>query len=413
MRRVPADLAARLQQFPAQPLVAAAVAQVPLPGGDDLQRRAALLVELHRVGQRLRVAEQLTGRPGQRGDPLPGLRHGRPGQLPVGGPAGPAGDPRGQGGQQPAVRAEHRAGGQAQVPPPGHVGQVAERADHGQAGALARVGQVVGQDRHLRAEQRSSHRGTGQPGVALVAGMADQGHAGRQQLGTGGGHRQRSAVRPAERQPVVVAGHVPVLQLRLGHRGAERDVPQGRALGQVGLAAGQVAQEGALGDGPRGAADRAVGGRPVHRQPEPPPDLLERLLVQVGEPFAERHEVAPGHLHRVAGRRARRHERRVVAQRRVTLHVEVVLHPALGGQAVVVPADGVEHRLAAHPVEPGDRVGVGERADVPDVQRPADRQRGSVNGENSVPGGARIKLVLRPALPTGATTFPRCRRAKA
>jgi hypothetical protein len=62
--------------------------------------------------------------------------------------------------------------------------------------------------------------------------------------------------------------------------------------------------------------------------------------------------------------------------------VEVVLHPALGGQPVVVPTDRVEHFLAAHALEPRDRVGVGERADVPDVQLPADRQRRGVDGED-------------------------------
>ena len=98
---------------------------------------------------------------------------------------------------------------------------------------------------------------------------------------------------------------------------------------------------------------------------------------------------------------------------RVTLDVEVVLHPALGGQAVVVPADRVEHRLAAHPLEPRDRVGVGERADVPDVQRPADGQRGSVDGEDLRAGGRGVKLVLRPSLPTGATTCPRGPQATA
>ena len=40
-------------------VVAAAVADVPLPGGDDLQRPVALLVELHRVRDRPRLAVQV------------------------------------------------------------------------------------------------------------------------------------------------------------------------------------------------------------------------------------------------------------------------------------------------------------------------------------------------------------------
>ena len=413
VRRMPAQLPAPPDQRGAQFRVPAAVAQVPLPGGDDLERGVALLVELHRVGHRLGLAEQVTGRAGERREALPGLGQGGPGQLPVRGPASLAGDGGRRGGQQPAVRAEHRADRQVQVPPPGHVGSVAERADHRDAGALGRVGQRVGQHRHRHAEQRRGHGGPGQPGVPPVAGVRDQRHAGGQQFRPGGGHRQRGAVRAAEGQPVVVPSHLAVLQLGLGHRGAEPHVPQRRALGQVRLAAGQVAQELPLRHGPGGVADRPVLGGPVHGQPEPPPHLLERLLVQVGQPLAELDEVAPGDPHRVAAGLARRHERRVVGQRGITLHVEVVLHPALGGQPVVVPADRVEHGLAAHPVEPGHGVGVRERADVPDVQRPADGQRGSVNGEDALSRRAGIKLVLRPARPTGATTSPRCRQASA
>ena len=45
-----------------QARVAAAVAQVPLLAGDDLQRLAALLVEVDRVPDRLGVAEQVSRR---------------------------------------------------------------------------------------------------------------------------------------------------------------------------------------------------------------------------------------------------------------------------------------------------------------------------------------------------------------
>ena len=330
------------------------------------------------------------------GDPGPRLGQGGAGQVLVGGPAGPAGDPRRRRRQQAAVRAEQRPGVQVEITPPGHVGGVAERADHGDAGALAGVGQRMRPHRHRHAEQRRGHRRAGQRRVTLIVWMGDQRHAGGQQLRPGGGHGHRAAVRAPEREPDVAARHLPVFQFGLGHRGLEGHVPQGRALRQVRLAPGQVAQERALRGGPRVLVDGLVLGGPVHRQPQPPPDLLERLLVQAGQPLAQGHEVAPGDAHRLARRPVRRHERRVVAERRVTPHVEVVLHPALGGQAVVVPADRVEHGLAAHPLEPRDRVGVGERADVPDVQRPADGQRGSVNGEDRLTrAGAAGVLVLR------------------
>ncbi len=64
-------------------------------------------------------------------------------------------------------------------------------------------------------------------------------------------------------------------------------------------AAGQ-AEEAALGDplGPLG--DGGVGGGPVHRQPEHPPQVLEDLLVLGGELVAERDEVGTGDGDRVA-----------------------------------------------------------------------------------------------------------------
>ena len=65
----------------------------------------------------------------------------------------------------------------------------------------------------------------------------------------------------------------------------------------------------------------------------------------------------------------RRREVGVVGQRRVAAHAVVVLHPALGRQAVVVPAHRVEDLLAAHPLVAGDQVGVRVGEDVADVQR--------------------------------------------
>src|SRR4029077_14390269 len=115
-------------------------------------------------------------------------------------------------------------------------------------------------------------------------------------------------------------------------------------------------------------------------------------------------------LSAVAGGRG---EPRFVGQRRIAPHVVVVLHPALGRQPVVVPPDRVEHTPAAHALVPRGEVGVAERADVPDVQLPADGQRGSVDGENLTTRRGAVKLVLRPKSPTGETTCPRCRQARA
>ena len=70
------------------------------------------------------------------------------------------------------------------------------------------------------------------------------------------------------------------------------------------------------------------------------------------------------HCGLVPGRRG------LVRQRRVAPDAEVILHPAFGRQAVVVPAHRVEDRLAPHPLEAGDEVGVGVGERAAHVQVP-------------------------------------------
>ena len=147
--------------------------------------------------------------------------------------------------------------------------------------------------------------GAEQGPVALVVGVGDQGHAGRQQLGPGGLDLDGAvAADPGEAQPVVGAGALAVLELGLGDGGPEVDVPQGGGRALDHLAAPGQAEEAPLGDplGPLG--DGGVGVGPVDRQPERAPQVLEDLLVLGGEPVAEGHEVGPRDGDRVL-RRAR------------------------------------------------------------------------------------------------------------
>ena len=166
-------------------------------------------------------------------DPGLGLLDRAPGQLGVGGIGGDRvvglpslGAERHR--QQPAVAADDGAGGQVELTPPDHVGQVAEGADHGDAGPLLGVGQLVGHHRHPHAEQRGDDGGAEQRLVAGVVGVGDQSDAGRQQLGPGGLDLHAAVgADPGEAQPVVGAGTLPVLELGLADGGAEVDVPQG------------------------------------------------------------------------------------------------------------------------------------------------------------------------------------------
>ena len=119
------------------------------------------------------------------------------------------------------------------------------------------------------------------------------------------------AITAVERQPVVGARDLPVLHLGLGHGGAVVDIPQrGRVL-LVRLAPGQVAQEPDLAGAPGAGVDRRVVVPPVHRQPEAPPELLEGLLVDGGQPLAQLDEAAPADRELLGRRLVGRHEVRV------------------------------------------------------------------------------------------------------
>ena len=285
----PVEFSAPVDEGVAQGLVAPAVADVPLAGGDDLEGALALLEELHRVGDGPGLADQLARLGEQLDHALLGPVDSAPGDLGVGSGV----DALGGVGHQTAAPVDDGPHRQVQLPPPGHVGGVAEGADHGRAGALLGVGQGVGHHGHGGLEQRGGD-GLAEEGlVALVVGVGHHGHAGGQEFGAGGVDEQVAAVGAVKGQAVIGAGALPVLQLGLGHRSAEGHVPQAGGLALVGLAPGQVAEEGPLGGPAAALVDGGVGERPVDAQAQAAPQLLEGLLVGGGELLAQRHEVAP------------------------------------------------------------------------------------------------------------------------
>ena len=96
-----------------------------------------------------------------------------------------------------------------------------------------------------------------------------------------------------EREQVVGAGALAVLDLGLGDGRAVVDVPQRGGVGAVGLVAGEVAQEGELAGAPADLVDRRVEQRPVEREAEAAEHLLEHGLVLGGQLVAQRDEVGP------------------------------------------------------------------------------------------------------------------------
>ncbi len=389
--RDPGDLLAAVEHLLAQRGVVPSVGDVPLPGGDDLERLVALLVEvrhpLRRLGLAVEVARlaeegdhRLAGAEGGLARHLGVRRRRFLGVQPLGGLA-----------QHPTVPADEGADGQLELAPPRHVGEVTERAAHGDAGALVGLRCRVGEDRDLDAEDRRRDSGADEVLVALVVGVHDQRHDARDQLGTGGLDVDRAAG-PAiggdrvERDTVVVTRVVARLELGLGDGGLEGDVPQGRRFREVGLAAGEVAQERPLADGARVVADGRVGGVPLHGEPELAPQGLEGLLVLDDQLLAQVDEVGSADRDLSLGvRLLRRREVVVVGQARVAADTEVVLHPALGRQAVVIPADRVEDGLALHALVARDQVRVAVGVDVSHVQRAAHGRRGRVDRVDVLP----------------------------
>ena len=215
---------------------------------------------------------------------------------------------------EPAVAADHGAHRQRQLAPPLHVGEVTEGAAHDQAGALVHLGRRVRDHRDLDAEHRRGGRGAEQLLVALVVGVRDERDGRGDQLGPGGLDVERGAVGGVVGHPVVGAGVLARLDLGLGDRGAVGDVPDRRGLGEVGLTAGEVAQERALADLPRLAPGGGVGLRPVDRQAEGAPEVLEDLLVLLDQLLAELDEVGPADRHLLL--RVRLLRRREVVGRR-------------------------------------------------------------------------------------------------
>ena len=369
--RMPFQFAPALQELFPQVHVEAAVLQVPLSARDDLQRTVALLIEAHRVRDRLRLGVKLAGLLQKFGHSplrlvdaqarqlvvvllrllriarLPSLRaplHGR----------------------KPPVTVHDTPRRKLHLPPPHHVRRVAKGAHHRRAGTLLRIRRLVRHHGHLHPKQGRGQALAKELLIPFVVRVRHHRHTRRKQL------RPRrldgnDASLVTEVQPVVCRVLVAVLDLRLGHRRLERPVPQRRRLSLVRLPASQIVEEEPLRNPLHRLVNRRIGQRPVHRQAQIPPEVLERLLVFLREAVAQFDKVPARNRNRRLRRLGRRLEVGVVRRCGVAPHAVVVLHPALRRQAVVVPPHRVEDLTAPHPLVSRYRVGMRIREDVPDV----------------------------------------------
>jgi hypothetical protein len=213
-----------------------------------------------------------------------------------------------------------------------------------------------------------------------VGGDAD---ARRQKLGPRGGDREARSPLDTEAQVVEGALLRPVLDLGLRYGRAVVDVPERGRLDLVDLALALQVEEAPLRELAAQRSDRGVLELPVDREAEALPERLERLLVLGRERDAQLDEVLARDAARrlLAGRVVGHLEREAGLERHVRLaaHVEVVLHPPLGRQAVVVPAHRVEHVPAAHALVAREHVRLRVAEHVADVERAGHGRRRGVD----------------------------------
>ncbi len=262
----------------------------------------------------------------------------------------------------------------------------------------------MGDHRNLDAVQRCAHGGAEDRLVALVVGMGHQGDTRGDENRAGGvDDHVAGAVGARETDLVIRARALTIFEFGLGDGGLEVDVPQRGCFLRVGLAAGEIAQEGALAHTSASLVDGGVEIRPVDRESETAEEIFEDLLVLVCELFAQLDEVGTRDRHRlmVLGRIAseRRLEVGLVGHRRIASDPEEVLHSAFGRQPVVVPSHGIEDRLAAHALMARDGVGVGVREDVAHVERTRHGGRWRVDRVHLFASGRAVEAVDAFGLP--------------
>ncbi len=255
-------------------------------------------------------------------------------------------------------------------------------------------------DRDPHRIQRCEHLAAEERRVPRVVRVRDESDARGEQLRSGGLDLDRTlASGPREGDPVVGTRPFAVHQLGLRHRRPKVDVPEGGRGVLDQLAPEGHPEEAALGDPLRLRGDRRVGMGPVDREPERAPEVLEDLFVFLGQALAELDEVGARDRKRLLRRLRRRHEVRVVGEPGIAADAVVVLDPALGRQAVVVPTHRIEDRLAAHPVVTSDRVGVGVGEHVPDVERAGHRRGRRVDRVHLRAGRRAVERIGAVALP--------------
>ena len=246
---MPREFVATLYETRAQIGFASAVADVPLARRDDFERTLALFEELHRVRDGTRLTDHLAAFAQQFNDRRLCLLHRLADDCGVVGAATFRRDGLGAIGENASVAGDDCPCGQLQFAPPGDVGDVAERTDHCDAGALVDLRQRMRKDRHFDVEKWCAHGRSEKWLIALVVGVRHECDTRGEKFGSRCvDENVAGTVGAVERQRVVGAGTFTVFELCLRHCGVEVDVPQRGGFLRIRLATGEVVEERTLAD---------------------------------------------------------------------------------------------------------------------------------------------------------------------
>ena len=258
-----------------------------------------------------------------------------------------------------------------------------------------------GHDRHPCTIDRGDRIFAEELLVPIIVGVRDNRDAGAEKLGAGGRDQELAAAFDPEAEIVEEALPGPVLDLGLGDSGLEVDVPHIGRLEVIDLSLFHQIEEAELRDLPAVVVDGRVLLGPIEGQSEVAPQVFERLLVLGRDQPARLDEVAAGDLLDLLALAAFgvRLPVGIVGQVGVATDAEQVLHPALGGQPVVVPAHREGDVLADHPLVAHQQIFVGVAENVTYVQRAGDRRRRGVDHEGLIAGNGGIPSVDAPLVP--------------
>ncbi len=258
------------------------------------------------------------------------------------------------------------------------------------------------QDGNRRIEQGRDRRSPEERLVALVVRMGDDRDAGAEEFRPRGRDRQVATALDTETDVVKGASSRSILDLCLGDRRPEVGVPHGGSEGLIDPTLSMQVEKRELRHPSTVFIDRRVGQRPVDRQSEPTPGVLEGLLVLDRQSGTRFDEVEPGDLFDgfvLTPFDLSRSPVRIVGQARLGTDAVDVLHPPFRGKPVVVPTHRIGDVLAGHPLIADQQVLVGVGETVADMKRSRHRRGWSVHHEGLITRCLRVPAIDAPLVP--------------